>query len=101
MRDDRVEVFKETDDDWYPSYRLAGFSPVSDEKRMLVLVAFCGNISPPNERKFHRVSVWGADDCGMEYDCERAGECWTMFVRVIKMEKVNRDELKKMGFVSA
>ena len=95
MSYDRVELFKETDDNWYPSYTLEGF------KQKLVQVAFHGNISPPNEPKVYRVSVWGADDIGMEYDCSRAGESWSMFVRVINMKKVNVAELKQMGFVHA
>jgi hypothetical protein len=45
--------------------------------------------------------VWGNDDDGMEYDCDNETEAWTMFLQVIGMKFVNKEDLKKLGYVPA
>ena len=54
----RVDVFKKTNDDWYPAFEMGG------EK--LVEVSFI-QLTPwlPAEERIWRVCVWGNDDCGM------------------------------------
>lgn len=87
----RIEVFKETLDDWYPNYH-----------GNLVRVTFHGNIASPEEdTPYYRVSVWGADDCGMEYDTESERVAHTIFMEVIGLKTVNWEELSELGFVSA
>jgi hypothetical protein len=96
----RVEVLKPTQDDWYGSYTIDGrYNGV--DKQMFVEVIFNGNISPPGQTPTWRTCVWGNDDCGMEFDCSTEAEAWNKFLQVIGMKFVNRDELIKLGFVSA
>jgi hypothetical protein len=95
-------VYKETSDSWYPSYEM------SEEfgSQRLVRVSF-GKTgpSPQLEAGEWRVSVWGADDCGMErdYPLNKQGrdEAWNMFVFIISLPNITMRLLKDMGFVSA
>ena len=95
----RVEVLKPTQDNWHGSYSVDGYNGVRNH--MFVEVIFNGNISPPGETPLFRTCVWGNDDCGMEFDSYLEGEVWNKFLQVIGMKFVNRDELIKLGFVSA
>jgi hypothetical protein len=99
---DKVEVFKPTQDDWSGSYRFDGRYE-GDENQMLVAVMFLGNIcaSELTKAPVWRTSVWGNDDYGMEYDCDNETEAWTMFLQVIKMEFVNKEALRKLGYTQA
>lgn len=87
----RIEVFKKTEDDWYPNYQI-----------LMVRVTYHGNIALPTEDvPFYRVSVWGADDCGMEYDTDNEKEAYTIFMQTIGLKYVNMADLKQLGFVPA
>lgn len=92
----RVDVFKKTNDDWYPSFEMGG------EK--LVEVSFI-QLTPwlPAEERIWRVCVWGNDDCGMERDFNPNEEnlAWTTFLNVIGEEYVDMKFLSSLGFVSA
>lgn len=91
----RVDVYKLTQDDWYPEY--------SCEDGKLVCVSFL-KTGPESLTGYDwRVCVWGADDCGMEKDFpkERENEAWCCFLEVIGMRFVNVQNLKDLGFVSA
>lgn len=90
----RIEVFKETTDDWFPSYK------VYDRK--LVTVSLTQTGPDPNAGNGEwRVCVWGADDCGMERDYTDLSQAREMFYQVIEWEYVNMSELTLNGFVSA
>ena len=92
----RVEVFKLTEDEWYPSYNC--------EAGKLVCVTFT-KTGPQIENYNYdwRVCVWGWDDCGMEKDFPKDQEhaAWCCFLEVIGMEFVNMKDLKDLGFKSA
>lgn len=92
-------VYKETTDDWYPSYK------IKDTSIKLVEVAFTKTGQDPKNFKGEwRVCVWGADDCGMERDYqgpETETECWNMFLQVIGLKDVTMKKLKELGFWSA
>ena len=92
----RVDVFKKTNDDWYPAFDMGG------EK--LVEVSFI-QLTPwlPEEEREWRVCVWGNDDCGMERDFAPNEEnlAWTTFLNVIGEEYVDMKFLLSLGFVSA
>lgn len=93
----RVDVYKETKDDWYPEFQLT-------DGTKLVRVSFTQ--TGPDPKKFNgewRVCVWGDDDCGMErdYQGDQETECWNMFLEVIGLKTVDVGILKKLGFVSA
>jgi hypothetical protein len=85
-----VDVFKETDDEWYPSFNL-------ENETQLVRVSFTQTTSS----KKWRVCAWGNDDCGLEADFDNETVAWNTFLQVILSEKVNMDMLISMGFVSA
>lgn len=94
----KVEVFKRTTDNWYPSYNL---NNDYDNKSMLVEVSFI-ELSFEDDI-YWRVCVWGGDDCGMEMDYpkHKESECWNMFLQVIGLDYVNMNNLKELGFYSA
>lgn len=90
-----VEVYKLTQDSWYPEYTC--------EDGKLVSVSF-RKTGPVNSENFEwRVCVWGADDCGMEKDFSQGkeSEAWCCFLEVIGMEFVNMQALRNLGFQSA
>lgn len=99
---ERIAVLKPTQDNWYPSYAVEG-SYNGVRNQMMVEVKFHGNIRCYDSKinPVWRTSVWGADDCGMDFDCETESECWDKFIQVLRMNFVNRDELIKLGFVYA
>jgi hypothetical protein len=86
-----VEVFKQTQDDWFPCYKLI-------HKTNLVIVRF--SALNPEYNKW-RVSVWGEDDCGMEFDEQYENIAFNKFLQVIGMEYVNKKALIELGFVTA
>lgn len=101
----RTSVFKLTTDDWYGSYTISDYYN-GVEKPMLVEVIYNGRIEMsnpeyPDHPPVWRVSVWGNDDCGMEMDILSEGVAKDMFLRVISMKYVDRDDLIRLGFVSA
>ena len=86
-----ITLFKNTTDNWCPNYH-----------ENLVQVTFHGNIQPYiKDDPCYRVSVWGADDMGMEYDTKNENEAYTLFMQVIGLENVNIVDLTELGFVSA
>lgn len=96
----RIDVFKPTDDDWYPSYQLYD---LWDEvkNQTLVRVSFLGNISPPGRMPVFRVCAWGNDDFGMELDLTEEALAFNIFLQIIGKNVVNRQDLKEFGFISA
>ena len=93
----RFLVFKETSDNWYGNYIVT--SPYVKE---LVEVEFHGNIALPKEPvPFYRVSVWGNDDCGMEFDCDNEKLALSVFMEVIGWDDVKKKKLSDLGFKSA
>lgn len=104
---ERITVFKLTEDDWYPAYKMDGFHD-GVENPSMVHVSF---IEFPDLAGF-RVCVWGADDDGMEFDImssvypelswdvlrHRAKD---MFNLVIRSKYVNKSALKRLGFLRA
>lgn len=89
MNNDRVSVFKRTQDNWCGSYGIGN--------ELFVEVIFNGKLSDGT----WRTCIWGNDDLGMEFDCKTQEEAWEMFLKVICMKYVNISELKKLGYVLA
>lgn len=96
----RVDVFKRTSDDWFPSYSLQQWNK-GVESQMLVEVTFCTTGPKPPHNGDWRVCAWGGDDCGMEKDFKDETLAWNCFLQVIGMEEVTMKALEDMGFVSA
>lgn len=93
----RINVYKQTDDDWCGNYKVADDVRVSD----LVEVSFCQTGPNPPINGDWRVCVWGNDDLGMEMDFDNETTALNMFYQVIGLDKVNMSLLKKLGFWSA
>lgn len=89
-----VEVYKQTQDDWYPSYQI-------ESGTKLVKVSFFELEDSDEYPEKYRVCAWGDDDIGMEKDFILEGTAWNTFLVVIGMEYVNVEDLKKLGFTSA
>lgn len=96
----RVDVFKRTSDDWYPSYSLNEYNK-GIEHQKLVEVTFCQTGPNPPYNGGWRVCAWGGDDCGMEKDFSDETFAWNCFLQVIGLDDVTKDKLHDMGFVSA
>lgn len=80
----RVNVFKKTDDNWYPNYF-----------KRLVEVSY---VYPELTDGTTRVCVWGADDFGMHCDYKTKEEAYAMFEHIIALDVVNMDDLKALEF---
>lgn len=101
----RQVVFKLTDEDWYPSYRLANwYYGVAPEETGMVEVAF---LQFPKWEQCpdpgYRVCVWGNDDFGMErdYTATEYDAALAMFHKIISWEKIAVKPLESEGFVFA
>lgn len=89
----RVEFFKETKEDWYPSYFVNQGTP---SEKKLVRVTLLG---PMSDGQF-RVCVWGNDDLGMDFDSTQDA-CVKMFEHLSSIETIQKNALIKFGFVRA
>lgn len=90
----QVITFKETDDEWCGNYHLY------ENNLNLVKVTFHGNIisTLSDSTPIFRVSVWGNDDIGMDADFYEESTAWNKFIEVLALNKVNHDDLEKLGF---
>jgi len=84
----RYTCFKKTKDNWCGNYY-----------NELVKLTFHGNISPYQETPIYRVSIWGNDNMGMEFDTNNELTAQGIFQQVIGLEYVNRADLIKLNFV--
>ena len=91
----RVSVFKETTDDWCPSFEIKGDARY---KYHLVEVSYL-ELSDG----MWRVCVWGQDDMGMERDFEphERVKAWEVFISIIEQQYVSYDFIKNLGFYGA
>ena len=95
---DKITVYKETQDNWYPVYRVKGWN----NNLNLVCVSFTQTgPNPANGDGQWRVCVWGEDDFGMERDYDDKSACLCMFHKVIGWKYVNQDKLNDHGFITA
>jgi hypothetical protein len=88
----RIVVFKLTDEDWHPSFKIEGKYGPS-------VLKVAHHEKSPNG--IHRVSVWGGDDFGMEFDTDDYGMAWSVFLRICGMPTVTQQALKNLGFITA
>lgn len=96
---DRVSVYKETLDNWCPSYILSTKN-YPNNGPLLVKVSW---IKLPfyKEKQLWRVCIWGGDDLGMEIDFEEESSSLDIFIKVISEPTISFDCLKRLGFVYA
>lgn len=90
----RIEMFKETRDEWCPNYKIPGDLRI--DRKSFVRVAMM-NLSDGQ----HRVCVWGMDDMGMERDFQSKGAAKDMYKRLAMMPSIEVSTLRTHGFVSA
>lgn len=93
---ERLSVFKLTDDDWYPAYKINGYHNGINSPKM-VEVTFLQFL----DKSGWRCCVWGADDDGRDFDDNDREKVWDMFLYLIKQPKVNKGMLNDLGFVNA
>lgn len=87
-----IKVIKFTDDEWYSNETLL----CKGKPTRVVTASF---ILLTNG--LWRVCVWGNDDFGLERDYPKRMEAVLAFRRIIKMDRVNKQPLKDMGFYNA
>jgi hypothetical protein len=90
----RIQFFKETPDDWHPSYRVP--DDVRFKDKTYVVVTLHENFTP--EGGLHRVSVWGMDDTGMDVDYENWHEAVGTFTAISMLESISMKKLTELGF---
>jgi hypothetical protein len=90
----KINVYKKTLDDWYPSYKLTN-------NVELVKVSFTTTGPNPPINGEWRVCVWGNDDCGMEIDFIDEKKALSIFMEILGCDYVNMELLKDLGFKSA
>ncbi|MGD9670284.1 MAG: hypothetical protein AB7U75_14800 [Hyphomicrobiaceae bacterium] len=90
-----TEVFKEVPQDWYGNFRIANDARYEGKRFVSVK---CGKL--PLGRDW-RVSVWGNDDFGMEYDVELEGVARSIFNTVVNTPDLTQEKLEAIGFVRA
>lgn len=86
----KIEVYKETDENWFGNYE------IDDKKLVKVMFTQTGPFPPDNGE--WRVCVWGTDDFGMEKDFIDHDEAMKCFQTVIQFDKIKQMELIRLGF---
>lgn len=82
MNNYRIDVFKETQDDWCPCFQ-----------NNLVEVS----LFRLKEVSQWGVCVWGEDDLGYNIDLDTESEALTVFMQIIGSAYVNFDTIKSLG----
>lgn len=93
MKHEKLTAMCPTVDDWYPNYP-------NDE----VKVRCSLNLTFGNQGVWHRVSVWGDDDCGMEIDfhgTDKKDTAIQVYHMVLCNLPVSKTKLKLLGFKPA
>jgi hypothetical protein len=95
-------VFKQTKENWHPSYKLDGWYHGSQETYLVevsLLKLGAYDSKPPQ----WRVCVWGGDDFGMErdYNYEDKAQAVRMFMAILAEDYVTQAFLKENKFVNA
>ena len=89
-----IKVYKETSEDWYPSFKLS----TTHISKGLVKVSFHYPVTTHNG---YMVSVWGADDCGMELQFSEKQKAMDCFMNIISMKDITISQLKELGLHNA
>lgn len=80
--DMRIECYKYTNDDFCPNFR-------EHTVKLILMELFGGG---------YRVAAWGADDFGMDFDTNSKGNAEALYCQLCLMAKVNKQDLKDLGF---
>jgi len=83
FNEEPIRVMIKTTDDWSPNF---------DNNK--VKLSYLGLIA----KNTYRVCIWGADDCGMEYDTPNKNDAKTMFEKLKQQGIVTKKELEKLKF---
>lgn len=89
----RIEIFKRTHEDWYPSYYV-NKGTATEEKLLKVSFLQLSNGQ-------YRCCVWGNDDKGMDFDTKYEAVARDLFHRLAELDSIIEEDLKLMGFVPA
>ena len=82
-------IYKLTDDNWHKNH-------FGNKVKLM----YHGDITPCNVGtvRTYRVSVFGNDDFGMVFDSCIFKEVIDMFFRLSQMKRINKEDLKELGF---
>lgn len=84
----KKKFYKETEDDWYPSYEI-------EYQGILRLVMVSYSQRP--DGKF-RISVWGTDDFSLSFEPKTIEEAEEIIQKIIDIDFVNQGWLVSLGF---
>lgn len=85
-----ITAYKLTKENWFPSY------DAPDDQAYLLKVS----LMALSDGLF-RVCVWGADDYGMEKDQESLKKAIVLYINLMLLPYIKRNDLVEMGFVTA
>lgn len=96
-----AQFFKATTEDWHPSYilRIAGDESKDMRHPELLLCVSFSALGPKQDT--WRVSVWGADDHGMEFDTPDFNTAREKFHMLAELSVITGKILKDIGFIPA
>lgn len=88
-------VFVPVEEDWYPSFQIKWQGTIQ-----LVRVTLHRYYLKSSEQSF-RVSVWGADDCGMEKDylADELLRAQLDWLKIVQQKKLTKEWLLSEGFI--
>lgn len=96
MKRDSIQAYKYTSDVWYPSFK----ELITGESLVQVRLSQTGPDLPNIDRDW-RVSIWGADDFGMEKDFKKEKIARECFLQILLLPNITLRILNELGFVRA
>lgn len=111
MKNEIIEVWKVTLDNWYPSFKIRENSQFAPSPNQILGVKVVFRAMPDLDEMARRggfyiggwkVSVWGDDDTGLEKEFtlpDDRQEAFDLFQTIIAMKEVSYQEMLDMGLV--
>lgn len=93
-------ALKPTQDDWYGNDKIDRIT-VGGEVHRDVRIVTVTCVTLRDDKTPYRVCVWGNDDYGLEKDYGIEEEARFNFMKILKMDWVNKQPLIDMGFINA
>ena len=91
----KIEVYKDTTDDWHESYKL------EKSYQKLVRVTLMKVYGIVTENKAYKVCVWGSGELGMERFFETPDDAIEAFRIITGLTSVTFSALRKLGLTTA
>lgn len=96
---DKITVYKETKENWYPSFSIRNNHMNNPEKEQKLVAVYFSQLYD----KSLIVSVWGADDLGMEkvFPPSEREQAFELFLTIISRRSITYDFVESLGLIGA